>query len=129
MPYTNEAAVRKVLATSLTSDQVEAFIADTHVWVSEELAGSDLSAARLELIERYLACAMIRLRDLGMKSRSIKDISETYQVDSEVTDYLKRAAAMDPTGIVEEAFMPSGTKVVKFGTGTTFTAERKASDI
>lgn len=122
---TNEAAVRNVLSTSLTSGQVQAFIDDAHLWVSEELGSVGLSPERMELIERYLACALVRLRDLGLKSASIKDISEQYQVDSEITDYLKRAASFDPTGKLAEAFLPEadGSRTVKFRVGGGFKAD------
>lgn len=123
MPRTSETAVRDVINTSLTAAQVNAFIADANLFVTEEVAAEDvgITAARLELIERYLACALIRLRDLGLKSVSWSKVSETYQVDSEVTDYLKRAAAFDPTGKVKQMFMPTeGGFVAKFRVGETF---------
>ncbi|MGH9256362.1 MAG: hypothetical protein ACRD3C_17530 [Vicinamibacterales bacterium] len=123
MPRTTEVLVREVISTSLTSSQVLAFIADASLFVTEEVASEDpsLSAGRLELIERYLACALIRLRDLGLSSVSWSKVSENYQVDPTVTDYLKRAAAFDPTGKVRQMFMPSeGGFVVKFRVGETY---------
>lgn len=109
MARTTEIAVKEVLETSLGSAQILAFIADASLWVTEELGGHGLGAARLEVIERYLACAFIRLRDLGVTAAAFGDANEKYQVDPEVTDYLLRAAAMDPTGTVRSAFLAPKT--------------------
>ncbi len=130
---TNEAAVKAILNTSLTGPQIEVFIADAQLWVDEELASSGLGTSRLELIERYLACALIRLRDLGLKSAKFDDIAEQYQVDPTVTDYLLRAAAFDSTGAVRRVFMaPKDTRVVQYRVGTRFvddTATAPSDDV
>lgn len=120
---TTETAVKEIISTSLTTAQVTAFIQDANLFVTEEVAAEDasISAARLELIERYLACALIRLRDLGLSSATWSKVSEVYQVDPAVTDYLKRAAAFDPTGRIKAVFMPEpGGFVAKFRVGETF---------
>jgi hypothetical protein len=117
---TNESAIRDVISTSLDSEQINAFAADASLWVTEELGGAGLSNDRLELIERYLACALIRLRDLGLQSATFDDVAEQYQVDPVVTDYLLRAAAFDPTGRVRDAFVETrerGPMRVRVGTG------------
>jgi hypothetical protein len=105
MARTTEAAVREIIQTGLTTVQVLAFVNDVNLWVTEELAPAGLSASRLEIIERYLACAMIRIRDLGLKDAQIGDVTETYQTDPEVTDYLLRAASFDSTGKVRRDFL------------------------
>lgn len=103
---TTEPAVRKILTTKLTTPQVASFIADASLWVDEELVPfGTLTVARLEVIERWLAAALIRAREVGLARGSIEDVSETYQVDPQVTDYLLRAAAMDPTGTVRKHFL------------------------
>jgi hypothetical protein len=102
---TSETAVRQIMQTALTTPQVLAFIADANLWVTESLAPLGLSTERLEIIERYLSCALVRVRDLGLKDASVQDVSETYQVDPEVTDYLLRAASFDPTGTVRQHFL------------------------
>lgn len=107
MPRTSEPAVRQIIQTKLTAPQINVFIADVSLWVDEELAthSAALSAARLEAIERWLTAALIRVRDLGLATTTIEDVSEKYQVDPEVTDYLLRAASMDPTGTVRRHFL------------------------
>ena len=129
MARTTATAVREVLVTTLTDTQITAFINDVDVWVSEELTSAGISDTRLEVIERYLACAMIRIRDLGLASGSIENVSEKYQVDPEVTDYLLRAASFDPTGKVRQTFLAPkplaqpGALAVRFGFGTRFVDE------
>ena len=121
---TNETAIKAVISTSLTEPQIEAFLTDASLWVDEELASKGLSEDRLELIERYLACALIRLRDLGLKSAKFDDITDQYQVDPEVTDYLLRAAAFDSTGTIRRFFLaPTTTRSVQYRVGTSFADE------
>ena len=102
---TTEAAIREIITTALTTPQIIAFATDANVWVTEELGSAGLGAGRLEIIERYLACALIRIRDLGLKDGTFGDVAETYQADPEVTDYLLRAASFDPTGKIRQNFL------------------------
>lgn len=104
---TNEASVREVIATTLVASQINQFIGDANLWVTEELAPfvPVISAARLEIIERYLTCALVRLKHLGLKSSTIGDVTESYTVDADITDYLTRAASFDPSGKVRSNFL------------------------
>ncbi len=130
---TNETIVKAIIATSLTGPQIEVFIDDASLWVDEELASSGLGTSRLEMIERYLTCALIRLRDLGLKSAKYDDITEQYQVDPTVTDYLLRAAAFDSTGTVRRYFMaPKDARQVQYRVATRFvddTATAPSDDV
>jgi hypothetical protein len=128
---TSETAVREIIQTKLTGPQVRAFIDDASLWITEVLVDAGHSDQRLEIIERYLACALCRLRDLGLKDSTISDVSETYQADPEVTDYLLRAASFDTSGKVRQHFLAPkpvalATPLIlplKFGVGTGFTDE------
>jgi hypothetical protein len=102
---TTETAVREIISTNLTGPQVRAFIADANLWITEVLGSEGYSAERLEIIERYLSCALVRLRDLGLTDNTIGDVSETYQADPEITDYLLRAASFDTTGKIRLHFL------------------------
>lgn len=125
---TSEDQVRETISTSLSSTQVLAFIHDANLWVTEELANEGLGANRLELIERYLACALIRLRDMGLKQAKFDDISESYQVDPEMTDYMIRAAAFDTSGKLRKTFLAGkDVRAVAWRTATPFTDEEAAS--
>lgn len=125
-PRTSEADIKLVLSTSLSSPQINAFLDDASIWVDEELVGKVpiLSATRLEVIEKYLACALIRLRDLGLKSAKFDDLSEQYQVDPDITDYLLRAAAFDSTGAIRRYFLaPKDVRFSQFRVGQSFVDE------
>ena len=121
---TTETAILLILDTDLTSPQIVQFITDANVWVTLELAGEGMSAAILEMIERYLACSLIRLRDLGLVSARFDDISEKYQVDPQLSDYVRNAAAFDTSGKVRAQFMaPRNARSVQYRVGKTFQDE------
>lgn len=124
MARTTVTAVREILDTALEDSQVNAFISDATLWVDEELGTAGYSDQRLELLVRYLAAALVRVRDLGLKSTQVKDVSEAYQVDPQVTDYLLRAASFDTTGKIRQAFLAkddaSDVKPPKFLVGHGF---------
>lgn len=123
MPNTRTSvdAVLAIIKTSLSTDDVTTFIEDANLWVTEELASdADLSADRLELIERYLACAFIRTKEPGIKSATYGDATEAYQVDPAKNEYLLRAASLDPTGTVQMQFLTGGARysaLARFGKG------------
>jgi len=106
MARTTATQVLGILKTQVTAETVELFMADASLWVTEELVVKGLSTDRLELIERYLTCALVRLRDLGLTSVKMDDVTEHYQVDPQVSDYLLRAASFDPSGTVRRTFVP-----------------------
>lgn len=125
MARTTVTALKEVLTTQLQTNELQAFINDADLWVTEELANATpaISAARLEIIARYLACAFITIRELLLASASIGDVREVYQTDVKVSDYLWRAASLDPTGKVRARFIEQKPGV-KFGVGTRFTDEQ-----
>lgn len=105
---TTVTAVREILNTGLTTQQISAFILDANIWITEVLVPawpSALSVDRLEIIERYLTCALVQLRETGLTQVTIGDVTEQYQGDPIVTDYLMRAAAFDPTGTIRKNFL------------------------
>jgi len=111
MARTDETLVATVIETSLTSEQINAFIDSASLWVDGNLVGRGLSASLLAEIEKYLACHLITLRDPRLSSTKVSDVAETYQRDTQITEYLKAAAALDPTGRVREDFMtPANTR-------------------
>jgi hypothetical protein len=132
---TTETAVREIMQTNLTTPQILAFISDASLWVTEEMTSLGYTDARLEVIERYLSCALVRTRDLGLSNATISDITENYQADPEVTDYLLRAASFDTTGKVRQHFLapkPVAARTpivlpVKFNVGTGFVDESPKS--
>lgn len=105
MARVTEAEVTAIIDTDLTSAQVQAFIDDASGWIDDNLADAGLFDATLKRIEKYLAAHFITLRDPRIRSGTIGDVSETYQRDTQVTEYLKAAAGMDPTGIIGDRLM------------------------
>jgi len=110
MARTTLTAVQLAIDTSLEDDQVEAFIDDASAFV-DDIAAKDatITSAKLTLIEKYLACHLVTLRDPRLKTEKYGDTSETYQRDGEVTEYLKAAMALDPTHTIRDAFNDEGT--------------------
>src|SRR6266571_4953281 len=109
MSRTTVTALQETLNTALPTNQLKAFIEDASLWVTEQLSTltPTPSAARLEIIERYLACAMVKLREATgstLKSVTIGDVSESYEVPA-VREYIDAAAAFDASGTVRKHFL------------------------
>ena len=122
---TSPTAVHNTIATTLGPAQVAAYINDAALFVTEEIASKNqLSSGRLEIVERYLACALIRLQDLGLANAQVADVREQYQVDPQITEYLLRAASFDTTGAIRRLFLaPPGTRVASGMVGQGFRDE------
>lgn len=117
---TDSSAVLSAIETDLTTDQVNAFISDASVWVDANLASDSLSDTLLEKIEKYLACHFITLRDPRLKDAAAGDVRENYVRDNSITEYLKAAMALDPTGKIADAFGDRSKKfrmTYRVGTG------------
>lgn len=111
MARVSESEVKLVIDTSLTTPQIEALIGDANLWVNEHLGGyTSLSAALLKAIEKYLAAHLITLRDPRLTRAQLDDVAETYQRDREVSEYLKTAASLDPTGTVKDELLGGSQK-------------------
>lgn len=112
MARTNATAVGLIIDTDLTTPQIEAFIDDASLWVDEHLGGyTTLSADLLKAIEKYLAAHLICVRDARLTKAQRGDVGETYQRDAKVSEYLKSAAGLDPTGTIEDRLMEGRPKV------------------
>ena len=110
MARTTAKSLREIMTTELGDEKINAFIEDVDLWITEVVAPATpvQSAQRLEIIARYLTCAMIRLRELTgstVSSVSVGDASESYQLPGEVKDYLDTAAGFDATGLVRANFL------------------------
>lgn len=105
MARTTEAAVKLAIDTDLASAQITAFIDDASA-VVDDIASADttITSAKLTLIEKYLACHFVTLRDPRLRSSKVGDTTDTFQRDTQVTEYLQAAMALDPTGTVRATF-------------------------
>lgn len=99
-------AVEEIIDTDLESWQIQAMLEDASLWVDEELVGEGLTASRLERIEKYLTAHLVTLRDPRLTRAKADDAEDTYQRDGNVSEYLKAAIALDPTGKLQGAFQP-----------------------
>jgi hypothetical protein len=118
---TNEVAIKQLIQTSLTTPQINRCLTIASSWVDEELVNEGMSTDRLEIIEQYLTCALIRNRDLGLKSAKFDDIAEQYQVDPTVSGYLLTAASYDSSGKVRQHWLAGkDTRSAKYRVGTRY---------
>lgn len=118
MARTTESAVVLTIDTSLTTAQIEAFIDDASTFVDDIAAkDSTIPDAKLTLIEKYLACHLITLRDPRLTKAALGDVNESYQRDPKMTEYLKAAIALDPTGLIEGAFTDRPVFSFRVGAG------------
>lgn len=101
MARTTREEVEARIDTDLDDVAVSALIDDASAWVTDFLSGEGLSSSRLTQIEIYLACHYITLKDPRLRQQAADDVRETYQRDTQVTEYLRQAIAEDPSGIVK----------------------------
>ncbi|MFP3947157.1 MAG: hypothetical protein ACLFWG_00370 [Longimicrobiales bacterium] len=115
MARVSVAEVKLVIDTSLKTEQVSALIGDANTWVNENLGGyTSLSANLLKTIEKYLAAHLITLRDPRLTRAQLDDVAETYQRDPRVSEYLRTAASLDPTGTIEAKLVSGGAPKATF---------------
>lgn len=97
----------------VSSSQLDAFISDAHIVVSEDLAGKGLSATRLAAIEKYLAAhfALQLTERGGFTSSRIGDARDDYVALSpqgqdqiagfSLTRYGQQAITLDTSGTLK----------------------------
>jgi hypothetical protein len=123
MARTTVAAVQAILSTDLTEAQISAFITDASLWVDTHLEGActSLTATLLAAIEKYLAAHLATARDARLRQAKLADVSETYQRDDKVSEYLRAAIALDPCGVVSAKFLDQeDRRPVRFRVGEGF---------
>lgn len=107
MARTTLDAIKDIYDTSLTDSQLMAFMNDANLFVTEELVGLGMSAARLEAIEKYLAAHFASLRDVRTERESIGgEWSFTVQGETgmnlDATFYGQQAKLLDTTGTLDK---------------------------
>jgi hypothetical protein len=115
-----------LIGFTITSGQLDSFIADASLWVDNRLEGKTcVDADKLATIEKYLAAHLFALSQQGMSGQVIargrSDINEKYASPSASeagkTSYLRTAAAFDPCGIVAEDWLGVGRVRAYVGSG------------
>lgn len=112
MPRTDAAAVDEVLDTSLDEPTLTAFI-EAATEVVDDVSDSDpsIDTGKLEKIERFYAAYLASAADPRADTQSGASRSISYRdVDGAGNaSHLQVAAALDPTGTVRSAELPSAS--------------------
>lgn len=99
----SDAEVKAIIDTSRDTTP---FINTADLIVTEQLASSDLSAARLKLIELYLAAHFVAITEEkgALKSTKMGDSEDTFGVNVgfglKLTRYGQQAISLDPSGVL-----------------------------
>lgn len=108
--YTDITKVKAIIEVpaNLLDATILAFIDDAHLVVSEGLDSKGLSAARLEMIERYIAAHYITVLTErgGLTSSGVDNATDTYGGPKQasglaMTRFGQQAIALDPTGTLK----------------------------
>lgn len=108
MARTTPNAVNNILETNIGDTDLTPFIETANLIVTEHLTAAAitpaLSAARLELIERWLAAHFVRVREERVTEMSAAGTRTKYEgqdgMGLRATKYGQQAIALDPTGIL-----------------------------
>lgn len=86
--------VEAIFDTELANAQLQAFVDDAHLFISDVLHDKGLSADRLQQIEKYWAAGLAELRDPRKESAR----GAATQIDYKQSSYFERAIMLDTTG-------------------------------
>lgn len=112
MARTNATAVGLIVDTNLDTTAIDAFIEDATLIVDRLAADcGSLSTAELTMIEKYMAAHLLTAREARIKHKRRGDVTDVYQRDGEMSEYLKAAIGMDPCGVLKQMFDPPEDQV------------------
>lgn len=99
--------VKAAFDTDLADNEIELFIVDANLFVTEELVGKGLSDGRLAAIEKYLACHFCALKDPRLESENIAGewsfkVQGKTAMHLDATFYGQQAKLLDTTGTLDE---------------------------
>lgn len=113
---TNGDAVKGIIDTELTAEQVAPFINTANLVVTRELGAEGLSAEILTEIELWLSAHLVAVRDPRVADKRTDDLSLSFEGRSRVgsveavglqtTSYGKQVFLLDPTGKLSAAMNP-----------------------
>lgn len=102
--------VMEIISTSLTEDQVNAFINMANTVVDERLADQNLGSDVLEQIELLLSAHFLTLRDPRAQQEKVDEYSVTYQGSTseglKASLYGQQAIALDTSGTLANLAKP-----------------------
>ena len=94
--------VMEIISTSLSEEQINAFINTAHHVVEDRLGDAELGETLLTDIELWLSAHFLATRDQRAKSETVAEYSVTYQGNTDMglkaTIYGQQALALDYTG-------------------------------
>lgn len=106
---TTATAVKLIIATTLTDDQINAFIQSANLLVTNRCADQGMSDELLTEIETWLAAHLLSMRDQRTEGRSIGDVSFNYQGQTgfglDATTYGQQVKLLDVSGRLASAGM------------------------
>lgn len=112
---------------TITSGQLDSFIADASLWVDNYLEDTcdSLDEDKLPTIEKYIAAHLFQMTQEGqtgpLASASRANISESYATrtgdNASRTSFIMTAAAFDPCGIVAEHWLGKRRARARVGQG------------
>jgi hypothetical protein len=117
MARTTSSAVKSIVTTSV-ADVTTPFIDDANLLVTAHLGDSGLSAALLEMIERYLAAHYVTISQGGQLTlqkvgQSSEMIAGKFSTGLNSTRYGQQAVALDTTGALAKIAEPSKKALFK----------------
>ena len=111
MARTTSHEVKEIIETTLTNEQVNAFILGAHAFLEDALAGEDYPSDLRREIERWYTACMIASRDPRTKSKKVGDGAVTYDLTG--TTYWEQVKRLDHHGILAEIEGSKGTAEVR----------------
>lgn len=110
--------VRAIYSTALSDSQLEPFIDQSALIVSEELSGKGLSEGRLDLITKYLAAHFLVLTEEngGLRRSKLGDADESYVAPQDKvfglnsTRFGQQAVGLDTSGTLAASQTSGGIK-------------------
>lgn len=110
-----------IVGTGPTDEELTAFITDANLWVNAHLVGActAMTDALLALIEKYLAADLSTVKYPVLKSQKVGPAQDVFAGagNDTASQYLRKAAQIDPCGIVQDMLVAEGKVRGKFRVG------------
>ena len=112
----NAAQVMEIISTSLSEEQINAFINTAHTIIAAKLTDVGLDTDTLTQIELWLSAHFLSMRDQRPNSETIAEYSVRYQGSTgmglEATTYGQQALTLDWSGTLKSLGLKKATLFV-----------------
>jgi hypothetical protein len=107
MARTNAIDVKGIIKTSLSNDDIDNFIGDANLIITEKLSGANVNEDLKEGLEKWLAAHLIAMsKKRQLQGQKVSDVDMRYAgkfgLNLEHTTYGQTVILLDPTGILRE---------------------------